>query len=195
SFCSSLSASLIDMYCFSNQYLFEKEENFETNIPTKYACIIFHIQRGYETNLILPNFLCGWKQIIIESLETQKDKSKSKSEIFDRMDNSEITFEMILEDELLWCLSCIHYNQFNESYISQRNRKIESDTNFIFDLKKIEKKLVKRLVLGKAHFEMEDEGFFLRNFTFKHESFHNSLRILFDVKNILPQESIPEDKR
>ncbi|CAI2182617.1 19463_t:CDS:10, partial [Funneliformis geosporum] len=78
---------------------------------------------------------------------------------------------------------------------SQRNRKIESDTNFIFDLKKIEKKLVKRLVLGKAHFEMEDEGFFLRNFTFKHESFHNSLRILFDVKNILPQESIPEDKR
>ena len=66
--------------------------------------------------------------------------------------------------------------------------------NFIFDLRKIEKKLAKKLALNKVYFEMEDNQFYLKNFPFKHELFHNSPRILFDIKKILPQEPISEDK-
>jgi len=115
--CIRLTKHIIEQ--FKNEYLIKKE-NFETNMLTKYACIIYHIQQGYESNLISPNFICEWKQVIIKSLEPQKisltnllDKSLN-SKLFDKMVNSTISFEKILKDELLWCLSCIKYS--NESY-------------------------------------------------------------------------------
>ncbi len=78
---------------------------------------------------------------------------------------------------------------------SQKDLKMGENTNFIFDLQKIEMKLAKKLVFDKVYFEMEDNGFYLKNFSFKYELFYNSLRILFDIKNILSQEPISEDKK
>ncbi|RIA97746.1 hypothetical protein C1645_871114 [Glomus cerebriforme] len=75
---------------------------------------------------------------------------------------------------------------------SQKNLEME-DINFIFDLQKIEIKLVKKLVLNKVYFEMEDNQLYLKKFSFKHELFHNHLRIFFDIKKFLPQESIQMD--
>src|SRR5581483_4090322 len=80
------------------------------------------------------------------------------------------------------------------SKYSQRNPETTGDVDFIFDLQKIEKKLAKKLVFNKVYFEMEDNQFYLKNFPFKHELFYNSPRILFDIKKILPQELIPDDK-
>ncbi|CAI2176442.1 10460_t:CDS:2, partial [Funneliformis geosporum] len=77
---------------------------------------------------------------------------------------------------------------------SQWNPKIEPNTNFIFDLRKIEEKLAKKLVFEKVRFETEDDDFYLKKFSFKHELFNNSPRILFDIKRLLTQEPIPEDK-
>ncbi|RIA88898.1 hypothetical protein C1645_877066 [Glomus cerebriforme] len=77
---------------------------------------------------------------------------------------------------------------------SQRNLEMK-DVSYIFDLQKIEKKLTKKLVLNKVYFEMEDNQFYLKNFSFKYELFHNSPRILFDIKKILQQEPIPTDRR
>ncbi|RIA80719.1 hypothetical protein C1645_882010 [Glomus cerebriforme] len=76
---------------------------------------------------------------------------------------------------------------------SQRNLEMK-DESYIFDLQKIEKRLTKKLVLDKVYFEMEDNQFYLKNFLFKYELFHNSPRILFDIKTILLQEPIPADK-
>ena len=78
---------------------------------------------------------------------------------------------------------------------SQRNPEIKEDINFIFDLQKIEMKLAKKLVFNKVYFEMEDNQFYLRDFSFKYELFHNSSSIFFEIKQILPQEPISEDKR
>ncbi|GBC06549.1 hypothetical protein RclHR1_06900002 [Rhizophagus clarus] len=77
---------------------------------------------------------------------------------------------------------------------SQRNVNIKRDTDFIFDLQKIEMKLAKKLVCGKVYFEMEDNQFYLKNFSFKYELFYNSPRIIFDIKNTLLQEPILADK-
>ncbi|PKB97040.1 hypothetical protein RhiirA5_404327 [Rhizophagus irregularis] len=77
----------------------------------------------------------------------------------------------------------------------KRNLEIEDDTNLIFDLQKIEMKLAKKLIHNKVYFEMEDNQFYLKNFSFKHELFYYSPRILFEIKKILPQEPIPEEKR
>ncbi|PKY36118.1 hypothetical protein RhiirB3_458069, partial [Rhizophagus irregularis] len=71
----------------------------------------------------------------------------------------------------------------------------KDDTNLIFDLQKIEMKLAKKLIHNKVYFEMEDNQFYLKNFSFKHELFYYSPRILFEIKKILPQEPISEEKR
>ncbi|PKY33175.1 hypothetical protein RhiirB3_494069 [Rhizophagus irregularis] len=94
------------------------------------------------------------------------------------LDNNFINYE--------WNDKILRYNQ--------RNLDIKKDVEFIFDLQKIEMKLAKKLVFNKVYFEMENNQFYLKNFSFKHELFHNSPRMLFDVKKILSQESILADK-
>jgi hypothetical protein len=77
---------------------------------------------------------------------------------------------------------------------SQRNNMKADEIDFIFDLQKIEMKLAKKLVYNKVYFEMEDNQFYIKDFSFKYELFHNFPRILFDIKKVLPQEPIPADK-
>ncbi|PKC14913.1 hypothetical protein RhiirA5_395364 [Rhizophagus irregularis] len=170
----------------------------------KYTCIIFHIQRDYELSSITSNFICGWKRITIESLEPPEiplvdllDKSLYdiiNSELFDKIMNTTMPFEKILQELLLE--DHYHSNESHMEYVryNQRNLDMKKDVDFIFDLQKIEMKLAKKLVFNKVYFEMENNQFYLKNFSFKHELFHNSPRILFDVKKILSQESILADK-
>jgi hypothetical protein len=77
---------------------------------------------------------------------------------------------------------------------SQRNVDIKGNISFIFDLQKIEMKLAKKLALDKVHFKMENNQLYLKNFSFKYELFYNCPRILFDIKNVLPQVPISGDK-
>src|SRR4051794_5205657 len=42
---------------------------------------------------------------------------------------------------------------------------------------------------------MEENQLYLKSFSYKHELFHKSSSIFFEIKQILPQESISEDKR
>jgi hypothetical protein len=88
-------------------------------------------------------------------------------------------------------INFINYNWNDKilKYTSQRK-----DINFTFDLQKIEMKLVKKLVLNKVYFEMEEVQLYLKEFLFKDELFHNSLSILSDIKKLLPQEPIPIEK-
>jgi hypothetical protein len=121
--CISLAKFIIEQY--QNENL-DKKDQFETKMPTKYVCIVNHIQRGCEQNLVLSNFIHGWKQITIESLEQQNIPlnqllGKSlydilNSELFSKIVGSITPFEKILEDELLWCLSCINYQISDDSY-------------------------------------------------------------------------------
>jgi hypothetical protein len=77
---------------------------------------------------------------------------------------------------------------------SQRNLDTNKNVNFIFDLQKIETKLARKLIFNKVYFEMEDNQFYMKNFSFKYELFYNSPKILFNIKKTLPQEPILADK-
>ncbi|PKC54242.1 hypothetical protein RhiirA1_507522 [Rhizophagus irregularis] len=77
---------------------------------------------------------------------------------------------------------------------NQRNMGIKGNVNFIFNLQKIEMKLARKLVLDKVYFKMENNQFYLKNFSFKYELFHNSPKILFEIKKVLLQVPIPGDK-
>ncbi|CAB4443921.1 unnamed protein product [Rhizophagus irregularis] len=139
--CINLAKFIIEQ--FQNENL-DKKEQIETNMSIKYVCIINHIQRGCDQNLILSNFIHGWKQITIESLEQQNISlnqllNKSlydivNSELFSKIVCSSTPFEKILEDELLWCLSCIEYQISNEcynDYIRTLNKEILDNAHFI----------------------------------------------------------------
>ncbi|UZO24840.1 uncharacterized protein OCT59_017134 [Rhizophagus irregularis] len=142
--CIKLVKHIIEQY--QNEF-WAKNEQFKTNNPTKhikYACLIFHIQQDYEPNSLLSNFICGWKRIFIESLEPPEiplidllDKSLYEvinSKLFDKIVNSTMPFEKILQNELLWCLSCIEYQHSNEgyeNYISLLSKGILNNSNFI----------------------------------------------------------------
>src|SRR5437762_3442090 len=38
------------------------------DMPMKHACIVLHIHRDQESTLASFNFMCGWKQVTIETL-------------------------------------------------------------------------------------------------------------------------------
>jgi hypothetical protein len=100
------------------------------------------------------------------------------STVIQAQDNNFINYE--------WNDKLLKYNQ--------RNLNMKENIDFIFDLQKIEKKLAKKLVFNKVYFEMENNQFYLKNFSFKYELFYNSPRIIYDAKKILPQEPISADK-
>ncbi|UZO02840.1 uncharacterized protein OCT59_021318 [Rhizophagus irregularis] len=125
---------------FRNEFI-SKKSQMEHSIPMKYSCIIFHINREHQSSTSTPfNFMCGWKQITIESLD-QKIQLRNlldcslhdiiNSEIFKKIINSTKPFEKLFKDELLWFFSCIEYRPFNESYSRMLYKEILSDTNFI----------------------------------------------------------------
>ncbi|CAG8777863.1 12496_t:CDS:2, partial [Cetraspora pellucida] len=105
--CIKLAKFIIEQ--FQNEFL-RKNPN-----KTKYVCIILHIQRD-QNYMSSFNFMCGWKQVTIETL-TQQEKHLStilNGSLADIIKN-EYKFEEILKHELLWCLLCIKYPSTQKS--------------------------------------------------------------------------------
>jgi hypothetical protein len=115
---------------FRNEFITKKGQ-MEQDIPIKYSCIIFHINREHQRSISTPfNFMSGWKQITIESLDQKiqlhdlLDSSLHdmiNSETFKKIMNSSTPFEKLFKDELLWYFSCIEYQPFNENYTRYEN--------------------------------------------------------------------------
>src|SRR5688572_20087045 len=102
--CIKLAKFIIEQ--FRTEFLTKKNQDMHTN----QACIILHIHREQESTLASFNFMCGWKQVTIETL------SKSDVPLSSLLDgslsdiiNSTYSFEKILKQELLWCLLCMKY--------------------------------------------------------------------------------------
>ena len=88
------------------------------DMPMKHACIVLHIHRDQESTLASFNFMCGWKQVTIETLArndipTSSLLDGSLSDIVSS--NSTYPFERILQQELLWCLLCMKYPSNDKS--------------------------------------------------------------------------------
>ena len=104
--CIKLAKFIIEQ--FRNDLIVESDQML--NMTTKHACIILHIHRDQESTLESFNFMCGWKQVTIENLSENGTPlrdllGKSLSDVID----STNSFEEILKQELLWCLSCMKY--------------------------------------------------------------------------------------
>ena len=111
--CIKLAKFIIEQ--FRNEFITKKDQ-MKREIPTKHACIILHIHRDQESTLASFNFMCGWKQMTIETLSrndipTSSLLDGSLSDII----NSTYPFEKILLQELLWCLLCMKYPSNNKS--------------------------------------------------------------------------------
>ncbi|UZO04042.1 uncharacterized protein OCT59_024441 [Rhizophagus irregularis] len=134
--CIKLAKFIIEQ--FRNEYI-SKRDQMERDMPTKHACIILHIHRDQESTFTSFNFMCGWKQMTIETLS---GSGVPTSGLLDgsltRIVNSTYPFEKILQQELLWCLSCMKYpsNDKSINHIKILNEKILKYPSFIKCLKK-----------------------------------------------------------
>src|SRR5205823_2558004 len=83
--------------------------------------------------------------------------------------------------------------EWNEEILqySQRNLGVGKGQYIIYDLQRIESELANTLVYNKVHF---DEQLVLDPFPYRLELFPSSMRILDDIKSLIPQEPIPSDR-
>src|SRR4051812_28651553 len=104
--CIKLAKFIIEQ--FRDEYL--RRERGNNTIKIKHACIILHIHRETNANVTSFNFMCGWKQITIETL-TQQERPLSvllEGNLCDIIETI-YPFENILKQEILWCLLCMKY--------------------------------------------------------------------------------------
>jgi hypothetical protein len=74
---------------------------------------------------------------------------------------------------------------------SQRNLAIAKGQDIVYDLAKIEAELANILVFDKVHIETQPESeLYLEAFPYHMELFQGCMRILSDIKNLIPQEPI-----
>ncbi|CAG8450066.1 601_t:CDS:10, partial [Dentiscutata heterogama] len=107
--CIKLAKFIIEQFRIDYLNMKQQQQNTHDTI-TKHVCIILHIHRDRKTSFESFNFMCGWKQVTIESLIPQ-EKSLSSLLNGDLCDviNTLYSFEDILQQELLWCLLCMKY--------------------------------------------------------------------------------------
>ncbi|PKK68874.1 hypothetical protein RhiirC2_867041 [Rhizophagus irregularis] len=119
-----------------NEYLLKVQEN--NAIKNKHACIILHLRRETSANLMSFNFMCGWKQVTIETLAKQERPLSVLLEgnLCDIIETT-YPFEDILKQEMLWCLLCMKYpnNVKSVNHVKYLNRRILEHPNFVNCLK------------------------------------------------------------
>ncbi|CAG8459689.1 1476_t:CDS:10, partial [Ambispora leptoticha] len=102
--------------------------------PSKHACIILHTQRKNDANSCSFNFMCGWEQITIELLNPQESTlSNLLNGNLGITIESSYPFKNVIQQELLWCLSCIKYPATPKSVTHLRYllQEIPNHPNFI----------------------------------------------------------------
>jgi hypothetical protein len=110
--CIKLAKFIIEQY--RNEFIAKKDQ-MEQNIM-KHVCIILHVHRDQESTFSSFNFMCGWKQITIETLSgSNVPTSGLLNGSLSTIINSTYPFGKILQQELLWCLSCMKYPSNDKS--------------------------------------------------------------------------------
>jgi hypothetical protein len=78
---------------------------------------------------------------------------------------------------------------------SQRNLAIARGNDIVYDLAKIEAELTNILVFEKVHIDTQPESqLYLEPYPYHMELFQGCMRILSDIKNLITQEPIPNEK-
>ena len=100
-----------------DQYRSEYFSTMKEARTLKHACIVVHIDRGTNGENTYPwqfNFLCGWKQFTLDTLEP------SNPQLLDLLHGSvsdhlagTIDLGEIIQEQILWCFSCIKYEDQN----------------------------------------------------------------------------------
>ncbi|RHZ89175.1 hypothetical protein Glove_18g29 [Diversispora epigaea] len=133
--CIKLAKFIIDQT--RSEYLMKNKEQ-NVKYVTKHACIILHVHRDHKISFNAFNFMCGWKNVTIESLAPQE---KSLAVLLDgnlsEIINTTYPFEEILQQELLWCLLCMKYpsNIKSIEHIKALSANISKSKTFINFLK------------------------------------------------------------
>ncbi|CAG8605014.1 8472_t:CDS:2, partial [Diversispora eburnea] len=104
-----------------------------------------------------------------------------------------LTLKQLRKDNLIsyqWEDDCDRILQFSE-----RNLGVGRGQDIIYDLQKIEQELARYLIYEKVHIEkLENSKLFMELFSYHMELFQSSMKIIEDIRNLIPQEPISAEK-
>ncbi|RIB24397.1 hypothetical protein C2G38_684302 [Gigaspora rosea] len=90
----------------------------------------------------------------------------------------------------------IFYDRNSEIFkFSQFDLRVGHGYEIQYDLRTIEAELALKLVYEKSLIKPDKQGLYLEPFVYHKEMFSRSMTIFSEIKNLIPQEHIPEDKK
>ncbi|RIA82693.1 hypothetical protein C1645_834986 [Glomus cerebriforme] len=181
---------------------FEDFRTFYNNNLDKYSFLSVYFKHHENLMLIKQLYpIVRFVKILSSKLEYHLTRKAAQTMTFHEFikkestdDNEYINLKSLFEEFTFLIFGLIEQKDSGIYLCAILDYLIKLHNKFLDDIAAIPIGESKKLVLNKVYFEMEDSQFYLKHFPFKYELFHNSPRILFDIKKILPQEPIAADK-
>ncbi|XP_078588710.1 uncharacterized protein LOC144869352 [Branchiostoma floridae x Branchiostoma japonicum] len=104
-----LAKSQLDHY--RNEYIKARETN--GSLCDKHVCLMIHVEQGEEVeeNPWQLNFLCGWQQVTLDSIEepTLPVKDLLSMTVREVLESKVRPFSDVAREQLMWCFTCFKY--------------------------------------------------------------------------------------
>ncbi|CAG8439539.1 3367_t:CDS:10 [Acaulospora colombiana] len=137
--------------------------------------------------MVIPPGTCRSLKFLEESLEAKSDDTPARYFV------QSMTIDQARKDNII---SYKWEDEFDEILeFSERNLGIGKGQDIIYDLQKIEIELSRYLVFEKVHIEtLSDSNLYIERFSYHMELFQSSVRILEEIRELIPQEPIPPER-
>ncbi|XP_078659777.1 uncharacterized protein LOC144904631 [Branchiostoma floridae x Branchiostoma belcheri] len=104
-----LAKSQLDHY--RNEYIKARQTN--GSLSDKHVCLLIHVEQGgeMEENPWQLNFLCGWQQVTLDSIEepTLPIKELLSMTVREVLESTVRSFTDVAQEQLMWCFTCFKY--------------------------------------------------------------------------------------
>ncbi|CAH1258852.1 RNF213 [Branchiostoma lanceolatum] len=104
-----LAKSQLDHY--RNEYI--KARKTTGSLCDKHVCLLIHVEQGgeVEENPWQLNFLCGWQQVTLDSIEepTLPIKELLNMTVREVLESTVRPFADVAREQLMWCFTCFKY--------------------------------------------------------------------------------------
>ncbi|CAG8756193.1 14713_t:CDS:1, partial [Acaulospora morrowiae] len=136
--------------------------------------------------MLIPPGTCRSLKFLEESLKSESGNTPARYYV------QSMTAEQARKDNIISYVWDDDYDGILE--FSERNLGVGRGQDIIYDLQKIEIELSRCLVSEKVHIEALNESSYMECFPYHMELFQSSMRILGDIRNLIPQEPIPTER-
>ncbi|CAG8694717.1 7275_t:CDS:1, partial [Scutellospora calospora] len=161
-----------------------------------YLCSILEYLIGLQNNFlqevaeINPDTCCSLKFLEDNSFSNKNDAASSANKGFIAR-----YYIQSMQIDQMQAINFIDF-QWSDDFLqhNQRNLEIGHGQDIIYNLQKIESELAQLLVLEKVYISTADSQLYLEPFHYHMELFQGYMRIISEIKDLIPQKQISAEK-